>query len=129
MAPLRPFKLWTRKITAQHIPIQVSSREARAAHRDHDAKFATFWRRLGFAKTPPAFSWGIEDDIAATLAREITKEIDKVIKVESKSRRLKQGWTLVEDVSFNMRRRPQGVMKINRDRDRLHANIWKRLFG
>lgn len=78
MVSLTPLKLRPRTITAQHIQTQVY-RDEKDAHRDHDSKFATFWRRLGFAKAPPEFSWGIDDDIAATLAREISNEIDAEI--------------------------------------------------
>lgn len=70
MVSLTPLKLRPRTITAHHIQMQVS-RDEKDAHRDHDSKFATFWRRLGFAKAPPEFSWGIEDELAANLAREI----------------------------------------------------------
>lgn len=79
MVSVKPFKLRPGTITAQHIQMQIISQDEKDARRAHDSKFATFWRRLGFAKAPPEFSWGIEDELAANLAREISNEIDAEI--------------------------------------------------
>lgn len=74
MVTLKP-----RHITAKFVSVQVSSRQEKQARRDHDSFYATFLRRLGLTKSAPEFSWGVEDDLAVFMAKEISDEIDKEI--------------------------------------------------
>lgn len=54
-------------------------RVARAAVRQHDMDIARWWRRLGFGRKLPALVWTVDDEISATLAESIRKEIDDEI--------------------------------------------------
>ena len=76
---IKPLKLRPANVAAARLGVQISSNPAKQARRDHDALFATFWRRLGLAKPAPVFEWGIEDEVAVMLAKEISDEIDREI--------------------------------------------------
>lgn len=76
---IKPLKLRPVNVATPRISIQVSSNPAKQARRDHDASYATFWRRLGLGKPAPEFEWGIEDEVAVMMAKEIAAEIDREI--------------------------------------------------
>ena len=76
---IKPLKLRAANVAAARLGVQISSNPAKQARRDHDALFATFWRRLGLVKSAPVFEWGIEDDVAVMLAKQISDEIDREI--------------------------------------------------
>lgn len=76
---ITPLKLRPVNAATRNIKAQFSSSRSKEGRRDHDAKFATFWRRLGFGKPAPEFEWTIEDDFAAILAKQISDEIDREI--------------------------------------------------
>lgn len=76
---IKPLKLRPVNVASASMGVQISSNPAKQARRDHDALFATLWRRLGFAKPAPAFVWGIEDEVATMLAKQIAAEIDREI--------------------------------------------------
>ena len=76
---IKTLKLRPANVAAASLGVKISSNPAKQARRDHDALFATFWRRLGLAKPAPVFMWGIEDEVAVMMAKEIAAEIDREI--------------------------------------------------
>ncbi len=77
MVAVKPLKMRPVNAASKRIIAQWGTPHVKEARRDHDAKFATFWRRLGFGKPVPVFSWTAEDEMAATLSAQIAAEIDR----------------------------------------------------